>query len=214
MQIATVQAETRNAGGRTINRRLRKQGWVPAIVYGHGEAPENLALSRHDLELALEHAAHVIQVKIGGQEKAYLVKDVQYDHLQHELIHADLMRVDLNERVTVKVALEFRGEPHGIHEGGEFIPLVTDLEVECPLLEIPESIRVKVEHLGVGQTLHVKDLVLPTGVTPTFDPEDAVAIVRLKRGAEETAAAAPAEGAAEPEVIGRGKEESEGEGEE
>lgn len=215
MQIATIKAETRKPGGRTVNRRLRREGWVPAVVYGHGETPETLSLLRHDLELALQHTAHVIKVDLDGKEIQFLIKEVQYDHLQHEPVHADLMRVRLDERVTVKVALDFRGEPHGIHEGGEFIPIITDLEVECPLLNIPESIRVKIDHLGVGQALHVSEIALPEGVASTHDPDDAVAVVRAKRGVS-VEAEAPAEGeeaaAAEPEVIGRGsKEESEGE---
>lgn len=214
MQIANIKAETRKPGGRSANRRLRREGWVPAVVYGHGENPENIALSRHDLEMALEHAARVIKVELEGRQRQFLIKEVQFDHLQHELVHADLMRVNLDERVTVKVALQYRGEPHGIHEGGEFIPILTDLEVECPLLEIPEFIRVKIDHLGIGQAVHVRDIELPPGVTTNHDPDDAAAVVRTKRGVT-VEAEVPAEGeaaVAEPEIIGRGpKEESEGE---
>jgi large subunit ribosomal protein L25 len=144
---------------------------------------------------------------------------VQFDHLQHEPIHADLMRVDPDERVRVNVAIEFRGEPHGVHEGGELIHVLTDLDIECPLVSIPEVLRVRIDHLGVGQTLHVRQLELPEGITTHHNPDDVVATVRAKRGgleeAEEEAEAEAEEAGAEPEVIGRAakEEESQGEGE-
>ena len=220
MQIAVIQGETRKTGGRHANRRLRRRGLVPAVIYGHERTPETIALSRHDLLLALEHAQHVVKVSVDQQETQYLLKDVQFDHLQHEPIHADLMRVDPSERVRVNVGIEFRGEPHGIHEGGELIHVLTDLDIECPLLNIPERLQVKVDHLGVGQTLHVGELELPQGVTTHHKPDDVVATVRAKRGgleaaAEEEAEAEPEEAGAQPEVIGRAakEEESKGEGE-
>jgi large subunit ribosomal protein L25 len=218
MEIAVIQGEPRAPGGRHANRRLRKRGLVPAIVYGHEQAPETIALSRHDLMLALDRARHVVKVAIGRKQTQYLLKDVQFDHLQQEPIHADLMRVDPNERVRVNVAIEFKGEPHGIHEGGELLHIRTDLDIECPLVAIPEMLRVRVDHLGVGQTLHVGDLELPEGVTTHHNADDVIATVRAKRGglggaAEEEAEEAPEEAGAEPEVIGRTAKEEESEGE-
>lgn len=218
MQFANVQGEKRKPGGRSANNRLRRRGLVPAVIYGHAKTPEAVALSRHDLELALEHAQHVLKVKIDNQETQLLLKDVQYDHLQSTPIHADLMRVDPNERVHINVAIEFRGEPHGVHEGGDFIPIKTDLDIECPLVEIPEVLKIKVDHLGVGQVLHVSELELPEGITTRHNPDDVVATVRAKRGGldtggEEAGESEGGEGAAEPEVIGRTAKDEEREGE-
>jgi large subunit ribosomal protein L25 len=219
MEIASIKGEARQPGGRSANRRLRKQGFVPAVVYGHQQTPETIALSRHDLLLALEHGQHVVKVTIGQQKVQYLLKDVQFDHLQLEPIHADLMRVNLDERVSIKVGIELRGEPHGIHEGGELIHVLTDLDVECPLLNIPETLWIRVDHLGVGQALHVGDLELPAGVTTSHNSEDVVASVRAKRGGLETAEAEAEaeaeteEAAAQPEVIGRAAKQEETEGE-
>ena len=213
MEVAVVQGERRQPGGRHANERLRRRGLVPAVIYGHRQAPETVALSRHDLLLAIEHARHVIKLVIDGVEQQYLLKDVQYDHLQQTPIHADLMRVDPEERVAVKVALELRGEPKGLHEGGELIQLLTELEVECPLLKIPEVLRPRIDHLGVGESLHVRDIELPEGIVARNHPDDVVATVHLRRGvtveAEEEAAEV-AEAAAEPEVIGRADKEQEG----
>lgn len=211
MQIANVAGETRTAGGRHANERLRRAGMVPAIVYGHGEKPETVSLSLHDLEHALHHKQHVLNLGIGGSQKQYFIKEVQYDHLQKRPIHVDLMRVDPNERIRVKVKLELRGAAAGLAVGGELLQQIADLEIECKLLEIPESIRVKVDHLTIGQSIHVKELELPPDVKALHHPDEIVCAVRLKKIAEEAPAAAAegTEASKEPEVIERGKKEEE-----
>ncbi len=213
MQIASVMGETRETAGRHANERLRRRGMIPGVIYGHGEKPETISLSQHDLELALEKMQHVVSLKLGGKETAFLLKEVQYDHLNRTPLHVDLMRVDENERVRVDVAIELRGTPVGVADGGEMVIVINELHVECPLLEIPDHIRVKVDHLKIGDSVHVKELELPPNVKATHGPEDVVVLVRTKKTAAE--AAAPVEGAtvAEPEVIGRQAKEEEGEAE-
>ncbi len=211
MEIATIQGETRKREGHHGNDRLRQRGLVPGVIYGHGQAPEMVALSLHDTELALEHMQHVVKLQLGDRVQQYLVKEVQYDHLQKDPIHLDLVRVSAGERVRVKVALQLMGDPKGVHEGGELVQLITDLEVECPLTEIPESLHHKVDELDIGHALHVKEVALPPNVTAKHAPDDIIAVVRTKRGEEVEAApaeaAAAAEGAAEPEVISKGVKE-------
>jgi large subunit ribosomal protein L25 len=213
MDIATIQGETRTLGGRHANDRLRRQGLVPAVIYGHGKDPEYVSLSRHDIELALAHLQHVVQLKVGGREQQYLIKDVQYDHLQKTPIHVDLMRVDPNERVRVKVAIELRGTPAGTLKGGTLVQVLAEAEIECLLLKIPESIRARVDHLELNDALHVRDIEVPPDVKILHSPDDIVAVVHPPRATAtpEAEAAAPAEGA-EPEVISKGvKEEAEDE---
>ena len=215
MEIPTVHGEPREASGRHANARLRRRGLVPAIVYGHKEAPVTVAVSVHDLKVAVGHLRHVIQVDVAGQAAQYLVKDVQYDHLQKEPVHVDLRRVAAGDRVHVKVGLVLKGDPKGVHEGGELIHLLTDLELECPLAEIPEVLYHNIKDLDLGQALHIKDLELPPNVKPMHNPDDIIALVRVKRGEEGEAVveAAPAAATtAEPEVIGKGPKEAEGEG--
>jgi len=214
MEIAKIRGEPRQPGSRHANERIRRRGLIPGVIYGHGQPPETVSLSYHDLDLALERATHVIELDAQGQKSLYLIKDVQYDHLQKDPIHVDLMRVDRNERVEVKVPLRFKGEPRGTHEGGELIHIVTDLELECPLLEIPEVVYHNIRELGLNAALYIKDLELPAGVKSLHEPEEMVAIVRPKRGVEgeELEGAVPAEGTAEPEVIGKGKEDTAGAG--
>ncbi|TWT44699.1 50S ribosomal protein L25 [Phycisphaerae bacterium RAS1] len=209
MQIISVAGEKRAKGGRHANERVRRKGYVPAIVYGHGEAPESVSLSLHDLEIALEAMTHVVSVRMDGAEKQYLVKDIQFDHLQRRPLHVDLMRVDPNERVHIRVPIELKGTPKGAAEGGQLIQTLSDLHIDCLLLQIPEAIRHSVLELGLNQSVHVRDLQLPEGIKVLSSPDDLIAIVRLPRAVEEApaaAAAAPAEGTpTEPELIKKPK---------
>lgn len=213
MEIAAIQGETRQPGGHHANERLRRQGLVPAVIYGHGLPNAYVALSLHDTKLALQHMLHVIKLRVDGGEEQFLIKDVQYDHLQQTPIHVDLMRVDVTERVRVKVPLELRGRPRGTLEGGTLVSVFTELDVECLLLNIPESIRAHVEHLGLNEALHVREITVPAEVKVLNHADDIVAIVHPPRGT--TAAeleVAATEGEAEPEVISKGaKEEAAGE---
>jgi large subunit ribosomal protein L25 len=220
MEIGKIRGEARQPGNRHVNQRLRRHGLIPAVIYGHGQEPEAVALSQHDLKLVLGHAVHVVQLDMAASEgKQYLIKDVQYDHLQKDLLHLDLMRVEAHERVEVKVRVELKGEPKGVHDGGELVQLITDLQIEAPLLSIPDVITHNVKELGLDENLHVRDLVLPPDITALHEPEDIIAVVRAKKAVEEVApVAAPAEGAeaagAEPEVITKRAKEEEGAGEE
>lgn len=213
MQISTVSAQSRKPGGRHANERVRRAGLVPGVIYGHGETPETVSLSGHELGLALEHLQHVLKLNVGGKETLYLLKDVQYDHLQRTPVHVDLMRVDPNERVKVTVPVEFRGTPHGTTVGGELVTILADVHLECKLLEIPDSVRAKIDHLEIGKALHVKELELPADVKALHGPDDVVCLVRHKK-TDEAVAAPVVEGEAgkEPEVIGRVAKEKTEEG--
>ncbi len=213
MQIANIEGMTRKAGGRHANERVRRAGYVPAVIYGHGEAPEAVSLSRRDLVTALEGHQHVIRLAVGGVQTQYLIKDVQFDHLQREPLHVDLMRVDPNERVKLNVRIELKGTPAGTREGGVLLQVLSDLEIECLLLEIPDSIRANIGHLKLGEALHVRELELPAGVKALTPADDLIAVVRLPKGPEVHAAepVAGEEAAKEPEVIGRVAKDREGE---
>lgn len=212
MEKMTLQAEPRESAGRHANERLRRRGLIPAVVYGHQETPETIAVSRHDLEIALAHMLRVVDVDVNGQTTQYLIKDVQYDHLQKDPVHVDFMRVSRDERVTVKVVVKLKGEPQGVRDGGEFVQVISDLEIECPITAIPEAITHNIRDLALGDQLQVQQLTLPPDTRALHDPEEAVAIVRAKRGVQaEEEVVVEGEGTKEPEVIGRGKEE-EGEG--
>ena len=171
-----------------------------------------MSLSLRELNLSLERMAHVLKLDVTGNEQ-FLIKDVQYDHLQKTPIHVDLLRVDPNERVHVKVSIELRGTAAGTHEGGTLVQVLTDLELECLLTNIPESLRHNVAELGLSQSLCVKDLELPQGAKALHADDDVVAVVRAPRGGadeEETPVVEDEEvDGKEPERIGRTAKETE-----
>ncbi|HNQ23129.1 MAG TPA: 50S ribosomal protein L25 [Phycisphaerae bacterium] len=205
MEMLTLKAEPRTPGGTRTARALREKGSLPAIIYGHHEPPEPVTLHEHEVEVAIGHGARTLQVELNGEVKQYLIKEVQYDHLGLAPIHIDLARVDMHERVRVKVAIELRGVPKGVAEGGILEQLLGEVEVECRVTDIPETLRPVVTDMELGHVLCVKDVQLPPGVVAVTPPEDRVAVVKALVEAPE--AAAPAvEGeaaAAEPERIGR-----------
>jgi large subunit ribosomal protein L25 len=158
----------------------------------------------------------MLLVDVAGAAKQYLIKEVQYDHLQQTPLHLDLVRISMHEKVTVTVGIELRGVPRGLNEGGVLDQVLGEIEVECLPTDIPQTLHPLVINLGLNETLFVRDLDLPAGVTVLNGPDERVATVRPKLEAPAEGEAVPAaEGEpALPEVIGRGKKEEEAPGEE
>lgn len=208
MASKTIQLKVSQRGelGSRANKRLRDKGMVPGVIYGHKEAVVPVTLNKKELVTHLHRGAHVFELGMDGKAETVLVKDVQYDHLGLEVLHVDFARVDLNETVTVTVPLELRGEPKGEAEGGVLTQVISDIEVECLVTDIPDVIRHNVSEMGLDSVLHVKDITFPSGVKPIPDGEQIVATVKEVL---EPAPAEVAEGAAEPEVIGKAAEEGE-----
>lgn len=207
MEVPTLKAESRKTTGTRRMRQLRTEGRLPCIIYGHGETPEPISVSAHDVMLELKHGARVVELEMGGATSQYLIKEIQYDHLDKDPIHIDFKRVNMDERIQVKVAIELRGTPEGIHEGGILDQLRDSMNVECLAAEIPDTLHPNVAHLNVGESLVVKDIELPSGVTALDDPEEKIALVHLlstKQAAEdEEESEEGADEAAQPERIGR-----------
>lgn len=118
METATLKASRRDKIGTKHTRRLREKGLLPAIIYGHGEDPESVSLPAHDVAVELHHGARVLKLALNRKTGQFLIKDIQYDYLGTTPIHLDLMRVDLDETVTVRVGIELKGTPKGVSEGG------------------------------------------------------------------------------------------------
>jgi large subunit ribosomal protein L25 len=193
--------------GKMNARRLRRQGLIPGVLYGHKEATVAVSLNKDDLGRAIRHGVRVVDVQAEGKMEKALIKEVQWDHLGLEILHVDFARVAADERVEVNVRVELRGTAAGIATGGVIDQPIHLLAVECLAIAVPDSIRVNVSALQLGQAIHVKELALPEGVKSLSDPEAVVVQVIAKLVEPEAPAAAP-EGAvaaeqAEPEVIRR-----------
>ncbi len=208
----TLEALKREGSGTRAAERLRKQGRIPAVVYGHKEATVSLSVGRDDLLSALRHGARVVDLKTDGNAETALIREVQWDHLGKEVLHVDFARVSKDERIHVEVRIELRGTAPGVTAGGVLDQPLHAVEVECLAVSIPESIRVNVGELQMDGSIHVRELHLPEGVVALTDPDAVVVHVTAKQvEPEAAAAAAPAAGTAEPEVIGRKAGEEEGE---
>jgi large subunit ribosomal protein L25 len=206
-QSIQIAAEPRAGLGSRANKRLRDTGKVPGVVYGHKEAVVPVSLPKKELVNHLNKGAHVFDLALDGKAEKVLVKEVQYDHLGIEVIHVDFARVSADERVKVTVPLELKGEPAGAADGGVLQQIVAELEIECLVTDIPSIIVHNVSEMKLDDVLHIKELKLPPGVKALQD-EDLV-VAQVKTIEEEAPAEAAAEGAAEPEVIGRKPEEGE-----
>lgn len=210
LEIGTIKATARQGLGKRPTRQLREEGSIPAIIYGRGEAPVAIALSEHDVEVALDHGARTLTIDLDGGEQQLLIKEIQYDHLENLPIHLDLLRYDAKERVTVTVGIELRGEPKGVADGGILEHVQGEIEVECLVTDIPDTLHPFVNSLAIGDTLFAKDLELPPGVTLVSSGDDRIATVREPVAEVEEEEPAEGEGEpAQPEVIGRGKKEEE-----
>jgi len=210
MEVTTLPATRRTHLGTKHTRRIRQRGQIPAIIYGHQQAPVAIALDAHEVENLLHHHSRVIGVDLENKSDQYLIKAVQYDHLDTTPIHMDLVRVNLDEKVEVEVEVVLRGIAAGTHDGGMLLQPVNTVRVACVVTAIPEDIRISVAELGLGQAVYVKDLHVPDGVEVLNDPSEMIAICRepAVEVEAESAEEEVAEGA-EPAVIGKKPEEGE-----
>lgn len=213
-----IKAETRQKTGKNAAGRLRKQGLVPAVLYGGQTASQPLTLQKRDIIEILKSETGentIFRLAVGSAEKDVMLKDVQINPVTDELTHLDLIEISMDKPVRVSVPIELVGEPAGVKtEGGVVDFLLRELDVECLPREIPESIKIDISNLHIHQSFKVQNLVLPAGLKVYADPNAAIAVIS---SVAEEAAPAPAEevieGAEmkEPELIRkeRKKEEEE-----
>lgn len=203
-----LNVKKRERQGKKAIRRLRATGVIPAILYGHGEANVNLAVTGTELAPVLRHGGRLVELRGEVSEKA-LIRELQWDTYGTHVLHVDFARVSEHEKVRLTVPVEVRGDAVGAKEGGVVEQPIHEVEVECPASAIPERIIVKIADLHLNQSLTIKDIVPPDQVTILDDPELVVVTCHPPLDAAEEGAP---EGGAEPEIIGRvAKEEGEDE---
>ena len=205
-----LKAELREHAGSKHAAKVRKQGRIPAIVYGHKQEPVAISLDAHNFVERVHHGQRLIDVQIGKKKEKMIVKDLQYDYLGKDIIHADLMRVSVTEMVKVTVPIELKGIAKGTHEGGIIEEHADHLEIECRATDIPETIVVWVKEVSVGDALHAGDIELPDGVKLSSSPETLVVTCHLVAAAK-TTEQVEEEMPVAPEVISEAKEAEEGE---
>lgn len=205
-----LEGQVRERIGSKAAARIRKEGRIPAIVYGHKQEPVAISLDAHDFVEGLHHGHRLIDVKVGKSTQKMIVKDLQYDYLGRDIVHADLMRVDVTESVRVTVPIELKGTAQGTHEGGIVEEHADHLEIECLVSNIPDVVVVSVKDVGVGDVVHAGDIELPDGIKLVSSKDTIVVTCHLVAAAK-TTEEIEEEAPAAPEVIGEKKEEGEGE---
>ncbi len=208
-KTVNLAATTRDRLGSRYSSRVRASGGLPAVLYGHGEAPLAITLDAKEATRHINSGGRVFSLAINGAEQIALLKDLQFDYLGDTIIHADFARVDLNEQVEVKVHVKLVGEAVGLKSAGAvLLHPASELTIKCRVTGIPEEFEVDISNLEVDHSIHVREISVPEGVTILTDPEAVVATIHMKKE-EAVAEAAAAEGAAEPEVIREKKPDAE-----
>jgi large subunit ribosomal protein L25 len=201
-----LKAELREQTGSKTVRKVRRQARIPAIMYGHKQEPVALSLDAHNFVEGLHHGHRLMDIQIGKKKEKVIVKELQYDHLGRNIIHADLMRVDVSETVRVDVPIELKGTAAGAHEGGIIEEHADHLEIECKVVDIPEAIVVSVKDVHVDDALHAGDVELPEGVV-LLSPRDTLLVTCHTIAAAKTTEELEEEVPVAPEVIGEVQEE-------
>jgi large subunit ribosomal protein L25 len=213
VEALALKAQIREKSGSKNAATLRQQGMIPAIVYGHKENPVSIAISERDFLARLQQGSRLFDIELASKKEKLLIKEVQYDHLGKDILHADFMRVDLTEKVRISVPIEIKGTAKGAADGGIVDQHLAQLEVECVVTSIPDSIAISIKELGVGDSVHAGDIKLPEGVMLVTDPTAIVLACHLVAEVK-TAEEAELEAPTAPEVISKEKKEEGEEGEE
>jgi large subunit ribosomal protein L25 len=204
-----IHVQRRQSRGTRYAKRLRAEGKIPAVLYGHGKENISLSVPADELSAAMRHGAQLVELA-GEVKDSALIREAQWDTFGTELLHVDFTRVVAGESVQTTVPIQLRGDAPGAREGGIVEHLVHEIEVECPVTAIPEKITVRIHELGLDDSILASDLSLPEGTKLLTDPSTTIVHCTVPAvSAEEEEALAAAE-AAEPEIIGReGEEEGE-----
>ena len=200
----TVEKRT-EVGTRKV-KRLRKEGKLPAVMYGHGEETVALTINLHDIELVIQHGERILELSLEGKTQNVMIKDVQYDALGDHVLHVDLTRVNLDELVEVTIPILLVGTPEGAKEGGVLRQVTAEVSMEVSVQNIPEEFKLIVSEMKLNDRKTLEDLELPEGAKLLEDMQ--TLICEVAELAEELE---PEEGeeTAEPEVIGEKAEDEE-----
>jgi large subunit ribosomal protein L25 len=222
MEKVIIPAEKREVIGKKV-KVLRREGKLPAIIYGHGIDPISIVLDMRDASRTLAKAtsSSLITIELEGKQYPTLVREKQLDFIRNSIIHVDFLAVSMTEKITANVGVHVVGEAPAVKEFGAILVTgLTELEVECLATDLPERFTVDVSGLTeISSGVYVKDVVPPPNVEILSDPEEVLVVATAmaeeeEEEEEEEALLEGEEELEEPEVIGRGKEDEEDEGEE
>lgn len=210
MAELALQAETGRTKGSRSSRRLRTEGKIPGVVYGHGIEPLSVAVNRRELRAVLTTEAGMnalIDLGVDDQQHLTIVRDVQRHPIRNEVIHLDFVVVRRDEVITVEVPIVLTGSAEQVRrEAGTVDQVLFSLSVLGRPGSFPNELEVDISGLTIGDSIHVRDLALPEGVTSELDGEESVAVAQLSRASLEAEAAEAEAEAGAGEAAGAGEE--------
>lgn len=215
MAEVTLEVSRREKTGKEVAKKLRRDGKIPAVVYGGHKEPVAIAVDRKSVTELVQKSDHgvrsVFLLKMAGsdQQRHAMIKEITIDPISRRMKHIDFVRVVMDEKVKVTVPVQLNGTAIGVKEGGLLDWQVRELHIECLPTAIPDAIEVDVVPLGSHDYYRVKDLKLPEGAKVLDDPERVVVGVTHARAEVSEVATAEAAALAEPEVAKKGKPEDE-----
>ncbi len=215
-KVPILTATKRDRLGSRHSGRVRASGGLPAIIYGHKTDPLPVTLDAHDALAHIHKGEKVFTLKVeeGGEPQTVLLKDLQFDHLGTHVIHCDLTRVSLTEKVTVKVPVHLTGEAKGLKSAGAILMHPTnEVDVECRVTDIPDYLEVDITELDVGHAITAAELKMPMAeMRLRTDPHAILAQIVIQQEIKvEEEAVVEGAAAGEPEVITAKKKDEEGE---
>ena len=220
MASAQLAALTRTEVGKGAARSLRRGGRVPGVIYGHAREPQALTIDTRELDRLLEHISAentVVELLIGGRTSRTLIREIQRHPFRRQVLHVDFQELVAGEKVTVRIPIVLAGSAVGVRvDGGVLDQTLRELEIEVDPANMPNHIDVDISNMVIGDSIHVRDLVLPPGVETLTDRDTTVCVCAAPRAVIEEVAAPAAEAvepAAEPEVIRKAKTDEESEDE-
>jgi large subunit ribosomal protein L25 len=215
-----VRGWQRTPGGKGAAKRVRAKGRIPAVVYGKGMASIPIELDGADV-YALTHGVHAgslesvivsVEIQDGGKTdtRPTLITEIQQDPIKGGVLHMDFHQVSLTEKIHARIPVIAVGDCPGVAAGGILEHALRELDVSCLAQDLPEEVRIDISGLGVGGTIHVRDIDLGDKIAILNDPDLSVASVTMPRITAEAAEAEVEEAVKEPELIGEKEEEAEG----
>lgn len=174
---AELKASVRDRVGKGAARELRREGLIPAVIYGDKKSPLSISVSAKDTTRRIHNGgflSHIITVEVDGEAHRVIPRDYQLDPVKDKLVHVDFLRVSANTRLTVEVPVHFENEETspGLKRGGVLNIVRHTVEVHCPATSIPESFTIDLSTAEVGDSLHVSAITMPADVTPTITDRD------------------------------------------
>ena len=220
-EIATLKAEQRDDTGKGAARQLRMKGRIPAVIYGRGREPQALSIAALELDKLLasmgsDARSTLISLSLDGKKRKTLIRDIQRHPVRPEVLHVDFYEIHARERITLEVPIHLVGSPDGVRNGGGVLDQVSrEVQIQTLPEHIPEHVSVDVTELGLGKSLHMRDISIERAEILTAPDTTVCTVVPPRVEVEEAAPEVEVEEEIiEPEIIGKPKEPEESSAEE